>query len=875
MSSPDGDRQLQALVQTVEQLQQATTPEQLWRQAAQYLAQEVQATCPGPVWVWLASYDPERQTLVGRDGVVPNPKEEGTLLRQRLAVTPGDVWQRVLAQGQPLDVPDWNKEGRRGEWGQRLGRWRPLGVTLYPWPGGTGIAFLGTSAWGAALKPDGKLRVRLLLGELVHQWQRLQAQQQRQRVQQAGEWLMHLMEQCWRRQGDEERLAWVLEQLRQVVGADQTVFYRYDEAAGQFCWQAGAPPVRPGETVPLGVLQGLYQELLLADRVVISDAAQTRMPIGAAFWQQHQAQALLAAPVYGGEGKQLLGFCACLRRQPWAWDALATTAVQGVARLLTLLLSLADLSQAVARLETELQLHIGVARAMTGWADWQQALQKAGHLLDQQLPGDRWLLVHRHPDRGHYDLLYQGGKKRPLVGPLPALHELDAEVLGRDQPVLWVTNWQTDLKLLTWRQTLQEQGVQAVLVTNTTPGQPPDMLLVLAHSQPYPWSARDGQLAQAMARQLGVVARQWWLQQAQEHQTRLYQALVGSIGLWDDPPALVRHLAQTLQVPQVVWVQEIPGTPTAQVVAAHPHLEPFAVATDAPIPWVEDPLLQRVLSQPEPWGQRGVEVEPVTRRWLTGTGIARLLAVPVGRQRVLMLLDGETTPWPAAVVQLLSVLAKAMAQWQSLQAEAQSWRQGYLALACQGWWQQQQWPEWAADIKALLPDRWLEKEQQVQRWLQPDLTLQRQMVGVVGLLRRAVARVQDFLNQKQLWFRVHPQGLEKVQVWGDGERLEFILAALLRWACHRSPRQGRVDVWLQLVADGQLEVAITDYGPVAQGLLEQLRPDYLDNQAVLVDGVVRELGLCRHQVRQMGGELRYEQLPDGRFSSRLWLPLAL
>jgi hypothetical protein len=79
------------------------------------------------------------------------------------------------------------------------------------------------------------------------------------------------------------------------------------------------------------------------------------------------------------------------------------------------------------------------------------------------------------------------------------------------------------------------------------------------------------------------------------------------------------------------------------------------------------------------------------------------------------------------------------------------------------------------------------------------------------------------------------------------------------------------------VQDGVVEVAITDYGPILMSLLELLRPDQPDplGNGVLNYSPARELFLCRFQVQQMGGDVFYEKLPDNRFSSRLWLPLAL
>jgi GAF domain-containing protein len=883
------ESKLTALVQAVEQLRAATTAEQVWSQAAAYLGQELQTHLAsegrtGSVWVWLASYDAVRNTLVGKDGVVPNPKEEGTLLRQRFAVTAGDVWQRALQSPMPLDIPDWSKEPKLGEWANKMKRLRPVGVTLCPLPGGTGVAWLGIPDWGAALRPDGKLRVRLFLAEMGQQLHRLAERQQHQQTRQGGEFLTQVMLKCRPQSSYEERLALMAEQIHQALGADQTLVYAYDERANHFILKTSAPRLRREEVVPLAMIQGLYQNLMLGELVAINDASQAeRIPISLQFWQQYNAKALLAAAVLAPESKQLLGFYCCLSRQPRTWEPFDKSALQGVAQLAAMLSPLAELSQTLARLETEQKVYLGVAQAIYGGSDWQQALKTAGQILDQHLPGERWLLLHQNPDSRHYEIVYQSYKKRPLVGPLAPLHELDQDLLRQGGVVITVPNWQTELKLMTWRQTLQNQGVQAVLAANAVPEHNPHILLVLTQSEPHYWSPRDCQFVQALARQLGTVVRQWYLQQSYESQTRWYRALVRGLELLDQPLALVQHLSAALSLPQVALVTWTAEAQSGHVIAAHPHHDSLAVNVHDPIPVHEDPLLQRVIAQAEPWLQSGVELEPVTRRWLTGEGIDQMLALPMGEpaQGVLVLLDTAQQTWPPALIQVVQALAGALGRGLTWNQRLQHLERDYLHLASQNWQRQWHWQEWAEAVGRLtpeqFPEQWPEKQAQASHWLNPDATLQTQPVSLSGLLRRASARMNDLISQNKVWFRVHQSGLEKAQILGDGERLELIVAELLRFACQRSPQEGRVDIWCQLVQDGVVEVAITDYGPILMSLLELLRPDQPDplGNGVLNYSPARELFLCRFQVQQMGGDVFYEKLPDNRFSSRLWLPLAL
>lgn len=194
-----------------------------------------------------------------------------------------------------------------------------------------------------------------------------------------------------------------------------------------------------------------------------------------------------------------------------------------------------------------------------------------------------------------------------------------------------------------------------------------------------------------------------------------------------------------------------------------------------------------------------------------------------------------------------------------------------------------------------------------------QLHTNQETMPISSLLKRSLERVENLVKQKKLWVGVHGLGqqvqdeelglnsllLPKVQtlgypnsslaIAGDLQKIELVLYELLVAACHRSTGVGRIDIWcrrLDQVAattgvgayrQTLLEVSITDNGIIEPQLLADLHQNTLKD--VLAPSTLDEppglhLLICQNLMQQLGGELHFYQLPDGRVVNRLLLPLA-
>jgi signal transduction histidine kinase len=118
-----------------------------------------------------------------------------------------------------------------------------------------------------------------------------------------------------------------------------------------------------------------------------------------------------------------------------------------------------------------------------------------------------------------------------------------------------------------------------------------------------------------------------------------------------------------------------------------------------------------------------------------------------------------------------------------------------------------------------------------------------------------------------------------IAVQGDAGRLEMLLWEVLVAAAQRSPEEGRLDLWSQ-ASEGYVELLVVDQGNFDPNLMAalQLEPEmviYADPllKSPLTVSPGLELGLCQRVAQRMGGQLSFYQSSDGRYVSRLLLPV--
>jgi signal transduction histidine kinase len=159
-----------------------------------------------------------------------------------------------------------------------------------------------------------------------------------------------------------------------------------------------------------------------------------------------------------------------------------------------------------------------------------------------------------------------------------------------------------------------------------------------------------------------------------------------------------------------------------------------------------------------------------------------------------------------------------------------------------------------------------------ERW---QLHCEHQTMPLISLLNRLIDRVNPILEARQLWSKVHNES--NVVLGGDMLKLELILYEIMAAACNRSPVGGRIDLWCRVLNLDWVELSVTDDGQCLPRLLDELSqnqpldvlaPSVLDGPPGL------HLAICKLLIDQLGGEISFSTLDDGRTHSRVLLPLA-
>ncbi|MGB3294026.1 MAG: GAF domain-containing protein, partial [Phormidesmis sp.] len=449
---------------------------------------------------------------------------------------------------------------------------------------------------------------------------------------------------------------------------------------------------------------------------------------------------------------------------------------------------------------------------------------------------------------------------------------------------------------------------KSLLVSNTSPGHVPEGLVVVTDKIERRWSQPERELLQTLSRQIGLILHQWQLQRQTDQQAQLHETLqwgMRSLQRITDIEALdqsaTRHIAQLLHVPLVAILSWENGEAFARASNVLSQSNRFqldekqsiSVDTDAVINWAisTEGLLRLTLQDLPADGQQ----------WISGPAGAQILAMALRTapehepNAVVVLTDTESRQWSEEQMVLLAILVNQLAWCRRHIKLTRTMLEKQQQLTQLNWYKQQQLEDLnrgfeeclkqfaskpsAADARQqlllqkmnTLAER-LSRVTHSERWrLQPY----HQTTPLVSLLKRATARAESLVQERQLWSKVHCE--KNLTVPGDIAKIEFVLYELIAEACDRSPVGDRVDIWCRPIDDGWLEISITDSGTVLPVILQELaqgHPPDLLSPSTLQRPENSHLWVCQSLMQQLGGEFTLAQMEDGRTLSRVILPLA-
>lgn len=872
--------------------------------------------------IWIGLYDRLEHRLYGKGGTTPSG--EVGLLKQRFALNPGDILEQVVIQQRPLAVPDLREEIRAGEWRRVAQSYNIQGTVVFPIRYKDrcyGVTLLGTPYWGVAPKTDEKARLSMVLGGLGTALYQIEVEWQRQQTKRPDQPLLALLTKLRSLPGLGARLEAIVEETHQFIHPHRTSVYWFERERRYFWRRVGnrqkatgfSEANQPASGITVQEVSGFYQALLADQIVSIGEAhSSLKADTTSRLMQQIRARSLLAAPILFQN--ELLGFLAVEGTEPRIWEDEEKNYVRGAAQIVALIAPLDEMEQSIDQIRMDQALTAEIAHSIYSDDDWKATLKMSADRLCKRLRAERFLVLVYDRDQARFEICYQSqpSNRRHLSTPLDALNETDHNLLEKSLEPVGLENLDGDLRLLAWRDRLLELGVRAILLCNTSIGQPLEGIVAICHETPRTWSRNERDLVRVVSQQIGLILHQWQLQKQNEQQQKIMQTIQWGLTMLQQTPQLevlersaLQQISQVLQVPLIALITWLPGQETAYIRNAVITNDRFGINLDQEIPIHTDVLVRWTL---ESDGLLSLPIEDIpfdTRQWLSGLGIGQVLTLalrtapehePTG---IVVAADVADRHWSERYLSAFGTLVSQLA-----------WSRRYLNLTHTfstqreeleqlNWYKHRRLEELYRALTTSLQrlnqlgnpkDPLFSTRQQqalkqltesigtLPQLIQEELwhtRISTQTISLITLLKRALERVDTLIKQRQLWSQVHNE--TNLTIQGDVVKMELVIYELLLIACERSQSGSRIDIWCRQIDNRWLEISITDNGSVDPQLFQELEsgrmmdvlaPSLLDYPPGL------HLLICQALMKQIGGEFNLYKLEDNRILSRLVLPLA-
>ncbi len=491
-----------------------------------------------------------------------------------------------------------------------------------------------------------------------------------------------------------------------------------------------------------------------------------------------------------------------------------------------------------------------------------------------------------------------------------------------------------DLQFFNWRSCLAENGVRSLLIANCNQGYMPEWLVIVATENNRCWTSVEKEILAVVSQQLGVTIRQWQLYQQTEQQQEIllsFQQCLSTLEQTQNAKTqpveqlervALEQIASVLKCPLVILLSWTPGQNMAQIVPRVITNSRFTIATETPITLQTEELIQSALAMDGLLTLNINDLSTTTKQWLHGEGIGQILVMalrtaadyePTG---VVLMADHPERQWSqqslSATKTLISQLAWLRRHLQMTQLLLSKTEE----LQHLNWYKHRRLEDIQRTVSVLLgqlhnlgiPKNELTQmhHQQLLRHLdntnasmtallkleQWHLHTTQETIPMTSLIKRALERVENLLQQKKLWVGVHGLGQQAVvqashqshfserlkyqalTITGDIGKIELVFHELLVAACYRSTGGGRIDIWCRRLNERSIEVSITDNGIIEPQLLADLHqqtPQDVLTPSILDQPPGLHLLICQNLMQKLGGALHFYQLADGRVVSLLLL----
>ncbi len=869
----------------------------------------------GYTLLWMGLYDRFTHQLTTRGVITNGPRR---FSHTSLALHPGDLLEQVVAQQQPMVVADIRDESRAGAWARIAQTFELQGTVILPIQR-RGICFglmvLGSRRWGiepGILENSTLLAINNALAEAIHQ---NALEDQRQQTKQPAKPLLSLLNSLSSLSGLDDRLKAVADETQLFVETPVSVYWL--EPRGRSFWcRVGKLQGKPNGTVPVNEMQALYQSFCAGEIVAIGEAEGSLKASMANRLMQHlTVKSLMAAPImYQGE---LQGFMTIEGASPRIWSSTEKDYVQGVAQLISLAMPVSEMDAALSKVKSDHLLSAGVTRSIHSDRDWQHVLELCVEQLAARIGSDQLIVLSLNPDRGGFDLCYRTGSSNSSSiersEPWLPLETVDEQMLRRAHSPVSVENLANELKFGSWRSHFQSMGVKSMLVSNTSVGQTPEGIVIVTDKIERRWSQAERELVQTLSSQIGLILHQWQLQRQTDQQAQLHEAFqwgmrslqrLTKLEVLDQ--SATRHIAQLLHVPLVAIITWDNGEAFAQASNVLLQNSRFKVDANRQISLEADAVINWAASTEGLLTLRLEDLPADGQQWISGPAGTQILAMALRTapehepNSVIVLADNANRQWSDEQTTLLAIMVNQLAWCRRHLKLTTAMLSHQQQLTQLNWYKQHQLEDLNAGFKECLQQINLQPTVDAKAVDNPRQQLLGQKMNtlserlslvtyherwalktfcrstpLVSLLKRATARANPLIQERQLWFKVHCES--NLTLSGDITKIEFVLYELIAESCARSPVGDRIDIWCRPIDEQWLEISITDEGSVLPAVLQELtqgRPIDLLSPSSLQQPQNSHLWVCQSLMQQLGGEFTLSQMEDGRIWSRIVLPLA-
>ncbi|PMB27637.1 ATP-binding protein [Fischerella thermalis CCMEE 5198] len=888
--------------------------------------------------IWIALYDRLNHMLFGQGGVIPSGNTSylqqrvvlnpGDLLEQVV------IEQRPLGVADlraEIRIEAWQQLA------QQFNIQGTIVVPICYKNRCLGLVLLGSERWGYLLGGEARARLMMVVGELGAALYEREMDLQHKQTKRLDEPLLRLLNNLQTLNHLEQRLEAVLETTQEFILPTRTNIYWFDRE-GYYFWRRLSNKKNYQEAtakITVHELSDFYIALSVNEIVWIGEGRSSlKSNFTVKLLQRFGVRSLLAAPIIWQ--KDLLGFLTVESTEARIWTEAEKNFTKTAASLISLVAPLEDTESTIKEIQNDAYLTSQIARGIYSDYDIQQILDLCATKVLQRLLATRFLLLHYDPEQNNYQIFYQNQLHhlRPLMYSLEALKDVDWQLLLHSTEAVAIENLETELRFFNWHPHLLENGVRSLIVCNCAFGQEPKVLLALATETHRSWTSVEKELVQVVAQQIGIAIRQWQLHRQTQQQQKILQSFQQCLRILeqsqDSPTQPIQHLERTaleqiaaiLNCSLTILLSWQPGENVAKIIPGIIANSEFEIVTDTLIPLQSEALIQWALLTDELLPITANDLPPATKKWLTGAGVGQILVMalrttadyqPTG---VVVMADHWQRRWSEDSFFTTETLVCQLAwsrRWLQITQMLESRTEELRQL---NWYKHRRLEDIQRTVTQLLvqmddlgiPTNELThmRYQQLLRQLDKttasmtallklelwQLQMSWETVPIASLLKRSLERVDHLLKQQRLWVGVHGLGQQEgeessknysllphssLAIAGDIVKIELILHELLVCACQRSTTGGRIDIWCRRLDEQFLEVSITDNGDIESQLLTELHQD--TPKDILAPSRLEQLPglhlfICQKLMLQLGGELHFYQLPDGRIVSRLLLPLA-